>query len=87
MMQPTQTKEIHDGVQKIYQFHNGYGASVVQHRFSYGYARGLWEVAVLDRWDKLCYDTPITNDVLGYLSEEKVEKVLQEISNLPDAPK
>jgi len=51
---------------------NGYGASIVQHSFSYGHEEGLWELAVLDKDGKLDYTTPITADVLGYLTEEKL---------------
>jgi hypothetical protein len=58
------------------------GASVVMHPGSYGFARGLWELAVLDREGEITYDTPITDDVLGWLTEEDVEKTLQEIANL-----
>ena len=49
--------DIHDGKQIIYRFPNGYGASVVDHSFSYGL-----EIAVLDSNDKITYDTPITDD-------------------------
>ncbi len=39
--------KINGGIQKIYKFDNGYGASVVKHLFSYGGAQGLWEMALL----------------------------------------
>jgi len=42
------------GIQKVYKFPNGYGASVIQHKGSYGYQKGLWEVAVLFHGE-LCY--------------------------------
>lgn len=63
-------------------FTNGYGASIVSHEYSYGGSQGLYELAVL-RGDKLCYNTPVTSDVLGYLSEKDVEDYLQRIENLP----
>ena len=73
------------GVQHIYHYSNGYGASIVQSPFSYGGDEGLWEVAVLkkegDGWP-LTYDTPITGDVLGYLSQEGVVATLKAISEL-----
>ena len=51
-------------------FDNGYGVSVVSHSYSYGGRDGLYEIAVLDSNDELTYDTPVTNDVIGYLTEE-----------------
>ena len=70
------------GIQKRYTFPNGMGASVVMHPGSYGFVRGLWELAVLDREGNIAYDTPITDDVLGHLTETKVEETLQEIASL-----
>jgi len=84
------------GVQKIWKFKNGYGASVV--RFSiksmlgkgylggnYGSEKGLWELAVIkfdkDSWS-LTYETKITNDVIGYLTESEVEDHLKRIKEL-----
>lgn len=63
-------------------FQNGYGASIVSNDHSYGGLKGLYELAILKN-DKLCYDTPISSDVLGYLSEKDVEDYLQRIENLP----
>ena len=63
-------------------FDNGYGASVVSHSFSYGGALGLYEIAVL-RGDDIVYDTPITSDVVGFLSEDDVTEVLKQIQQLP----
>jgi len=66
-------------------FDNGYGVSVVRHYYSYGAYEGLYELAVIkgteDDWN-ICYDTPITDDVLGHLSEEEVEVLLYEVENL-----
>lgn len=67
-------------------FPNGYGASVVRFRYSYGGDRGLYELGVISGneadWS-LCYDTPITEDVLGHLSEADVSRLLSEIEALP----
>ena len=68
--------------QCIVQFPNGYGASIVQGEHTYGGSKGLYELAVLGKDGEITYDTPITNDVLGYLSEAEVEKTLLEIKNL-----
>ena len=75
-------KTIWDGKQRIYQFPNGYGASVVSHGVSYGGKKGLWEVAVLDADGSLCYDTPITDDVIGHLNDPEVDNILGQIFRL-----
>lgn len=65
-------------------FENGYGASIIRHKYSYGGDRGLWEIAVLHGTGKrLCYKSPITDDVLGYLTEEQVTDYLDQIAQLP----
>jgi len=71
-----------DGVVSRILFENGYGASVVRHEYSYGGKSGLYELAVLDSSGDLTYDTPITNDVLGYLSEQDVTEILIKIQQL-----
>jgi hypothetical protein len=76
---------IGNGVVARYFFENGYGVSVVRFRGSYGYDQGLYEVAVLKGTEddyELCYDTVLTEDVLGYQSEEEVEVLLYEVENL-----
>lgn len=79
---PKETKSLLGGEQRVYLFENGYGASVVRHRGSYGGKTGLWELAVLGKDGHLCYDTPITNDVIGYLSETEVEELLYRIQTM-----
>jgi hypothetical protein len=73
------------GVQAKHFFPNGYGVSVVKFPGSYGYSMGLYEVAILkgvaEDWN-ICYDTAITDDVLGRQSEEEVEVLLYETENL-----
>jgi hypothetical protein len=63
-------------------FENGYGASVVKGEHTYGGKDGLYELAVLDKDGKLCYDTPVTDDVEGYLSEDEVTKLMEQIQKL-----
>jgi hypothetical protein len=72
-----------DGYRKVYKFGNNYGASVVCNDFTYGGKNGLFEVAVLDLAGDIVYDTPVTDDVIGYLDFDGVAKVLQQIQNLP----
>lgn len=80
-------RPLNGGTQKVYRFPNNYGASVVQHNFSYGGDEGLSELAVLSFSDEsnnyeLDYDTGITDDVLGYLTEENVQDYLTQIEAL-----
>lgn len=79
---------LHGGVQTIVFFDNGYGASVIQHKWSYGGQEGLFEIAVLkgnkNNYD-ICYGTYITDDVLGYQDNKDVENVLKKISELENA--
>lgn len=80
-------RNVYDGWQYLFEFDNGYGASIIKHSGSYGGRSGLWELAVVrfyknDGWH-LCYNTPITDDVLGYLSEAEVMNLLKQIKELP----
>lgn len=77
-------------------FDNGYGVSVIksdtsQGAFgfggSYGGTEGLYELAVLkgdSDNSKLTYETPVTDDVVGYLSEEGVTEYMRKVQELPD---
>lgn len=80
-LQFEQLDSLYNGVQCRIQFENGYGASVVKHDFSYGGKDGLYELAVT-KDDDLCYTTPVTSDVEGYLSEEDVTELLKQIQEL-----
>lgn len=71
------------GVQARHFFPNGYGISVVQFYGSYGADQGLFEAAVVFHNGKICYSTPITDDVLGHLTVEDVEELLAKIEALP----
>ena len=78
--------KINNGVGLIVDFDNGYGASIVCHDMSYGgpFVEGennLYELAVLHN-DELCYDTPITDDVLGWQTIEGINEILKEIEKL-----
>lgn len=75
------SKEPND-LQCVVNFPNGYGASVIKGLYSYGGREGFYEIAVL-MGGKLCYTTPITDDVLGYLTETQVTETLKAIEELP----
>ena len=63
-------------------FDNGYGATIVQGPHTYGGADGLYELAVVGKNDEISYDTPVTGDVEGYLSEAQVTDLLIKIQQL-----
>lgn len=93
-IQPVSVNPHHvgSGTQRLYRFDNGYGASVVQFMLngwagSHGADQGKWELAVI-RWNdngdfKLTYDTPVTEDVIGWLTEDEVQDYLRQIRDLP----
>lgn len=64
-------------------FNNGYGASVITGDYFYTSDKCPYEVAVLYE-GSLVYDTPITDDVLGYLTEEEANQALKDIEALPE---
>ena len=80
----------HEGAgnrQWVYRFPNHYGASVVQGIYTYGGPEGFYELAVLT-WDddesELTYETPVTDDVLGWQTIEDIAGVLLRIAVLPE---
>lgn len=70
------------GIQCRITFPNGYGASIVKGPYTYGGRDGLFELAVLGPDGQLTYDTPITDDVVGYLTEDGITALLAEIELL-----
>lgn len=69
-------------ISRLY-FDNGYGVSVVRGEYTYGGPEGLYELAVVDtKTEEITYHTPITDDVIGYLTEEGVTALMAEIQLL-----
>lgn len=62
-------------------FNNGYGISVVCGNPFLYCSEDTYEVAVL-KDNKLCYDTPITDDVLGYQTRKDVTNIMKQIQSL-----
>lgn len=58
--------------------HDDMEVSVIRSSITYGGSEGLFELAML-RNDKCCYDTCITDDVLGWLEVEDVLEVLEKV--------
>ena len=75
-------------------FPNGYGVSVVRFKIplfgeygSYTSNENEWELAVLKGTEEescLCYDTPVTNDVMGHLSAPEVTEIMEQVQSLPE---
>ena len=63
-------------------FPNGYGVSVLFGSKFYSNGIDTYELAVLKE-GRLCYDTAITNDVMGRLSKDEVSEVMEKVQNLP----
>ena len=64
-------------------FDNRYGVSVVQTNMTYGGKEGLYELAVLDHSNGgPIYYTYVTDDVLGWLTEDDVTAHMAEIQEL-----
>lgn len=78
------------GGQFVCRFPNGYGVSVVRvSGFTYGSDQGLFELAVLEYHGdgindyKLTYDTPITDDVIGWLNIVNAVDLMEKVAELP----
>ena len=73
-------------------FENGYGVSVIDTDFSYGLElavfiwTGSWDSKKNEpkeiKSSKICYDTPITDDVLGHLSFKRLNEAIEKVKKL-----
>lgn len=71
-----------DGGTRAYMvFSNGYGISVITGEWAYADELNPYEVAVLVG-GAICYNTPITDDVIGHLDEEGVTDIMKRIQEL-----
>ena len=69
------------GIVSRTKFDNGYEVSVVKSEYTYGGSNGLYELAIF-KDGEICYDTPITDDVIGSLKPEDVTDVMEKIQKL-----
>jgi len=74
---------IGNGLQAVMNFDNNYGVSVVKFNGSYGFNSDLWEVAILYK-EALTYNTDITDDVLGYQTDQDVTDIMKKVQMLKD---
>lgn len=70
------------GFQYEFQFDNGFGASVIKHNESYGNVDDLFELAVLNEYGEITYDTYIADNVIGWLTNEEVIECFKQIQSL-----
>lgn len=61
--------------------HSDMEVSVIRSSMTYGGDEGLFELTML-RDDKCCYDTPITDDVRGWLEVEDVLDILKDVQRI-----
>lgn len=66
------------GTVSQFTFPNGYTASLAETGMAYGGR----EIGVLHNGE-LVYDTPITSDVLGHLTPEEADDIIDQIAALP----
>jgi hypothetical protein len=71
-----------NGVQAVMMFDNNRGVSVVEFDGSYSYKQDQWELAVLDNMENVDYETSITDDVIGWLTDEEVSNIMIQVQNL-----
>ena len=69
------------GIALLVKCKNGYDASIICCDGSMGGPSGLYEIAVV-RNGNIVYNTPITNDVIGYLTENRVVDTVNQIALL-----
>ena len=74
-------KLFHGGRQWEFEFNNGYVASVITLILSHCNQFHPYEFSVLKHCE-LCYDTPITDYVIGYLTSNEVYDLLDRIEQL-----
>lgn len=70
------------GLYYFAEFDNGYGIDIIKHNGSYGREDDLFEIAVM-KDGECCYSTPITDDVVGWLSDDEVMDYVAQVQALP----
>lgn len=74
-------KEWMEAKHAVMRFDNGYGISVVKGNMFYSNGIDTHEVGILKE-GVLCYDTPITDDVIGYVNADEVSNIMKQIQEL-----
>lgn len=68
--------------QAFINFFNGYGASVIFGSTFRSNGIDTYEIAILHDGN-VCYDSGITNDVIGHQSKTEITEILEKIQKLP----
>lgn len=66
-------------------FDNGYGISVITGEDAYSDDKHPYECAIIKGSKEnyyMVYDTPITDDVIGFCNKEKVSEIMKQIQEL-----
>ena len=85
----------YDGVRKVFNLDNGYIISLVKFTGSYGYKKGLWELAIIDEQSKAFVDPPyeevlkVLDDykkadvgIYGYLNDPEADRIIQIVEKI-----
>lgn len=67
--------------QAIMDFSNGYGVSVLCGKDFYSNGINTFEVGIR-RGDNLTFDTPITDDVIGWQTPEQITEIMKQVQDL-----
>ena len=73
------------GLQAKMFFKNGYGVSVITGFGAYGNESTPYEVDVIMKSGdgfEICYNTPITDDVIGYCNKKDVTEIMKKVQVL-----
>lgn len=74
-------KEWMEAKHAVMRFDNGYGISVVKGNMFHSNGIDTYEVGILKE-GVLCYDTPITDDVIAYVNADEVSNIMKQIQEL-----
>ena len=76
------TKEVFgNSKHAVMEFENGYSVSVIFGEQFYSNGIDTYEVAII-KDNHVCFDTPLTNNVLAYQNENEVTEIMRKVQEL-----
>ena len=75
------TLEYGNGKQASMNFENNYGVSVIFGEIFYSNGIDTYEIGILHD-GSLTYDTDITDDVIGYQTENEISEIMEKVQQL-----